>query len=121
MLLQKTVCDCCEINCDLPISDILRNQNEHKDDSDNKENDQTITQKVCSLSEENQYIDHLKTFACHKGSVKFQNSVMELSAVASEMSVELSSKREKKRQFSRINCCDYTSVMSHEDCPLMSC
>ena len=63
-MLQKTVCDCCEINWDLPISDILRNQNEHKDDSDNKENDQTITQKVCSLSEENQYIDHLKTFAC---------------------------------------------------------
>ena len=86
-MLQKTVCDSYEINWDLPVSEILRNQTENNDDSDNKEN--------------------LETFACHKANVKFLNSVMQLSVVASERNIELLSKRER-REFSSINISDYT-------------
>ena len=94
------VCDTSEINWDLPASELIQNQTENDDESDSDdEKNQNETENICSLSEVNQYIDSLKAFACHKGNVKFLNSIMELSSIAAEMSVELSTKQTKISDF----------------------
>lgn len=57
------------------------------------------TEKVCSVSEAFCYIDSLKAFACSSGNSKILDCVMELSALATEMRIECSSKQTKISDF----------------------
>ena len=102
--LEKNIptCDTNQINWDLPATELLNEREDcDSDDNDGDSQNDSETEKVYSVSEAFCYIDSLKAFACSSGNSKMLDCVMELSALATEMRVECSSRQTKISDFFR--------------------
>lgn len=93
-------CDTNQIDWDRHATELL-NLDDKSDDDDENSDSETVVEEasVCSVSEAFSYIDSLKDFACASGNSKMLDCVMELSALATGMRVQCSTKQTKISDF----------------------
>ena len=100
--IERNIPTCDEdMDWDKPVSELLKEHVHEQETVSDNSDDETVesAEPVCSLSEVENYIEKLKSFALSKGQATMLTNIMDISEMATSLRIETSCQQSKISDF----------------------